>query len=121
MSQINSFEVVDYLTEARGRVTEQFTNKIVFDKYLQLLISAQVEVQQVFKNLMQLRSVDTATGAQLDIIGNIVGQDRVLLNADFYTFFGFQGALKAGTFGDVNSPGVGSMFLNFGRDRKSVV
>lgn len=110
----NPFEEVDYLEEARERVTEQFKDKVIFDKYLQLLLNGQVEIQKAFKDLMQLRSLDTATGAQLDIIGNIVGQERVLLNADFYNFFGFQGAIKASSFGDVSTPSVGGMFYDYG-------
>ena len=53
---LNPFIEQDYLSEARERVTEQFkydpvsdTGAKVFDKYLQLLINAQVEIQKVFK------------------------------------------------------------------------
>ncbi len=108
------FEEQEYLEVARSRVTEQFKDKVIFDKYLQLLIYAQTELQDVFKQLLQMRDLDTATGAQLDVIGRIVGQDRVLINADLYTFFGFQGALKAGSFGEVGNNLVGSRFLDFG-------
>lgn len=119
---LNPFIEQDYLSEARERVTEQFkydpvsdTGAKVFDKYLQLLINAQVEIQKVFKDLMQLRSLDTATGAQLDVIGRIVGQERILLNADFYDFFGFQGAIKAASFGELGNPSVGGLFYDFGK------
>jgi hypothetical protein len=106
----------NYLETARSRTTEQFKleNAPVFDRYLQLLIAAQEEIQEVFKDLLQLRDLDNATGAQLDVIGRIVGQDRVLLNADLYTFFGFQGALKAASFGEYGSTLYGGKFLNFG-------
>lgn len=114
MSELNPFIEVDYLEEARSRYTEQFKSKDVFDRYVQLLITAQTELSSVFKDLMQLRSIDTAEGEQLDNIGRIVGQDRVLLNSDFYDFFGFVGAGKADTFGDVNDTSVGSTFYNFG-------
>lgn len=111
---ISPFIEEDYLEVARSRVTEQFKGKVVFDKYLQLLIAAQVEIQSVFKDLMQLRSLDTATGEQLNILGRIVGQDRVLLNSDLYNFFGFQGALKAGSMGTLEDPSVGSIFYSLG-------
>ncbi|MNQ58990.1 hypothetical protein D3C85_732100 [compost metagenome] len=114
MSDINPFVEVDYLEEARSRFTSQFEDKVVFDKYVQLLIAAQTELSSVFKDLMQLRSIDTATGAQLDILGQIVGQDRVLLNADFFEFFGFLGVDKANSFGDIDDPTVGSFFYDFG-------
>jgi len=78
----NEFEIVDYLAEARTRVTEQFKTDShpVFDHYLQLLIEGKTELQEVFRQLMQERSLDTAIGAQLDQLGEIVGQSRTLVN-----------------------------------------
>jgi len=111
---ITPFTEVQYLEEARDRVTEQFKDKTVFDKYLQLLIDQQDSIQQVFKDLIQKRSIDEATGATLDIIGEIVGQPRELISADLFNFFGFQGALKADTFGDFGLPQIGSKFLDYG-------
>lgn len=107
-------EEIEYLEIARSRVTEQFKDKEVFDKFLQLLIHSQEELQEVYIGLLQLRDLDSAEGEQLNVIGRIVGQDRVLVNADLYTFFGFQGALKAGSFGETGNNLVGSRFLDFG-------
>lgn len=104
----------DYLATARTEVTEQFKNKIIFDKYLQLLIDQQEELQNVFKQLLQQRSIDEAVGAQLDIIGDIVGQPRELISVDLFDFFGFQGALKAGSFGDLNNASVGALMWDYG-------
>lgn len=111
---ITPFYEEDYLGVARSRITEQFKDKEVIDRFLQLLIFAQTELQSVFKDLMQLRSLDTATGEQLNILGRIVGQDRVLLNSDLYDFFGFQGALKAGSMGTLEDANVGSIFYSLG-------
>lgn len=111
---ITPFYEEDYLGVARSRITEQFKDKEVIDRFLQLLIFAQTELQTVFKDLMQLRSLDTATGEQLNILGRIVGQDRVLLNSDLYDFFGFQGALKAGSMGTLSNPNIGSIFYSLG-------
>lgn len=110
---VNEFDTVPYIEEARERVTYQFTDKPVFDKYLQLLILGQVEIQEALKQVMQLRSIDTARGAQLDIIGEIVGQDRELLNANLFDYFGFMGALNAQSFGDLNNP-AGGRFYSYG-------
>lgn len=108
------FTDIDYLSEARDRVTEQFKNKEVLDKYLQLLINQQEQIQQVFKDLLQKRSIDEATGAQLDIIGEIVGQPRELISVDLYSFFGFQGAPNADSFGELGSNVIGGIFYDFG-------
>ena len=91
----NAFTEIDYLAEGRGRVTEQFKNKPVFDAFLKLVMDYLNELQTVYKDLMQLRSINTATGAQLDLIGNIVGQPRTLVNYDAFPYFGFDGATAA--------------------------
>lgn len=105
---------LDHLQIARDRVTQQFKDKGVIDKLLQLLIDEQEELEDLFKALLQQRSIDEAVGAQLDIIGEIVGQPRELISVDLFDFFGFQGALKAGSMGDVNNPAVGARWYNFG-------
>lgn len=108
------FTSIDYLEEARERVTYQFKEKEVFDKYIQLVIEQQTQLQNVFKDLLQKRSIDTATGVNLDIIGEIVGQPRELISADLFTFFGFEGALGADTFGNGLNSILGGKFFNFG-------
>lgn len=121
---INPFIEQDYLAIARSRVTEQLKydpetgeGKDIFDRYLQLLLDEKIELQSTFKDLMQLRSLDTATGVNLDVIGEIVGQERTLLNVDIFEFFGFQGVPNAGSFGDVDYPQVGSIFYDSNNPR----
>lgn len=112
---MNQFEMVDYLEEARSRVTSAWEGKVVFDKYVQLLIHAQTELASVFRDLMQLRSIDTATGEQLNIIGRIVGQERVLLNTDLYEFFGFLGTDRVQGFGELGDTSYGAPFAEYGK------
>lgn len=111
---VNPFTEVDYLAQARSRVTEQFKNKPIFDKYVQLLLTNKLEASAVLRQLMQLRSIDTAQGVQLDIIGDIVGQPRVLLTADQFKFFGFQGAPNAGSMRSLLDASQGSPFYSLG-------
>lgn len=99
MADLIPFEMKDYLAEARARVTEQFKEKDVFDRYLQLMLNSQIEIQNTIRDLMQLRDIDTAVGAQLDVIGRIVGQERELVAAELYEYFGFQGAVGAQSMG----------------------
>lgn len=114
MSEINDFTIYDYLQEARERVTEQFKDKDIFDRYLQLLISEKTEIQEVFRQLMQLRSIDTATGAQLDIIGDIVGQPRELIDTALISYFAFLGYPTAASYGDLNNSAVGGLYYSYG-------
>lgn len=107
---IPDFIEFDYLEEARDRVTEQFKEKDVFDKYLQLLIDQQESIQQVFKDLIQKRSIDEATGVTLDVIGEIVGQPRELIAVDLFNWFSFQGVPIEGSFGDLSDTTLGNRF-----------
>jgi len=111
---IPEYTEVDYLSEARSRVTQQFKNKEVFDKYLQLLITELGNISTSIKEVLQLRGLDEAKGAQLDVIGRIVGQDRILLQAELYEWFGMQNALNAQSFGDADNTSVGGLFYDFG-------
>lgn len=106
---------VDYLEQARDRITSQHRDQPVIDRYLQLLIAEQGDIQDVMKDLLQLRSIGTASGEQLDILGRIVGQSRELLEADVYTYFGFQGVPNAGGFGEIGNTTVGSLFWELDR------
>lgn len=114
----NPFNIEDYLAVARSRVTQQFmldsdeSGAQVFDKYLQLLLGGKIELQEVFRQLMQERSIDTAVGAQLDIIGEIVGQPRELIDTALLTFFAFDGYPDAKSYGDLNNPSVGGPYYD---------
>lgn len=117
MSEVNLFQIEQYLDVARSRVTEQFRYDVqeqsgakVFDKYLQLLLGGKVELQEVFRQLMQDRSIDTAAGAQLDIIGEIVGQPRELIDTALLTYFAYLGYPDAESYGDLNNSGVGGFY-----------
>lgn len=116
---INEFEIPDYLSEARSRYTEQFRypEKPIFDKYVQTLLGGKIELLEVFRQLMQERSLDTAVGVNLDNIGEIVGQPRTLLSVDIFEFFGFRGVPNAGTFGDFYDPSVGAVFYDSNNPR----
>lgn len=112
MADIIPFEIKDYLVEAKARVTEQFLSADIFNRYVELLIESQTLIQQTLKDLMQLRDVDTATGTQLDVIGRIVGQERELIAAELYEFFGFVGAPLAQPMGAIGSP-LGGIFYSY--------
>lgn len=107
-------EFTNYLERLRSLVTFQFENSPVFDKYLQLMGVGIEELKEVYRDLLELRSIDTAIGVQLDIIGKIVGQDRTLVDVNLLEFFGFEGEFQAGSFGDVYDPSVGAILYSMG-------
>jgi hypothetical protein len=112
VSELNPFVSEEFLDVARSRVTEQFKQKPVYDKYLQLLLSGKIELQNTIQDTMQLRSIDSAVGAQLDVIGEIVGRPRGLVTSDLFYYFGFEGAAQAETFGSTTDPTVGGQWYS---------
>lgn len=104
------FVETDFLQEAKRRFTEQFKDKPVFEAYIKIVTDELEELQQVYKDLMQLRDLDSAVGTQLDNIGAIVGQPRVLVDYSLFTYFGFDGAAQSETFGTLSDSGIGGYF-----------
>lgn len=103
------FVETDYLTVARSRYTQQFKDKPVFDAYIKIVIQEIEELQAAFKDLKQLRDLDSAVGVQLDVIGDIVGQPRVLVDFTLFPFFGFledSSALGFSSLADPTSGGI---------------
>lgn len=113
MADIIPYKEEDYLKEMRDRTTFAFEQSVVFDKYLQLFNAGVDEIQAALKQLMQERSIDTAVGKQLDIIGDIVGQPRELVDSDFIPYFGFDGAFEAQSYGDLNDPKLGGYYWDY--------
>lgn len=54
------------------------------EKLIATLATPFQSLENMLQDLLTLRSIDTATGAQLDVIGKIVGQARNGLNDDDY-------------------------------------
>ena len=104
---MGSITEVDYLTQARSRYTQQFKNKPIFDAHINIFITEITEIQDMLQDLIGLRSLETAVGSQLDMIGAIVGQPRALVNFTLFPFFGFDGASQAQTFGSLYDAALG--------------
>ena len=105
------FSVKDYITTARTRYTSQFENKPNFDKWMSILIAEAQEAQNVALSILTLFDIDNSVGAQLDNIGDIVGQPRELVGLETYGFFGFENDASALTFGSLSN-GNGGYFYS---------
>lgn len=110
----NEFQTEQYLDIARARITDEFRGKPVMDKYLKLLIEGKSELQDVMEDVMTLRSLDTAVGVQLDVIGIIIGRPRGLVYSELFEYFGFQGATQGGSYGSVTDPSIGAPWYSIG-------
>ena len=105
------FEIVDYQTQADTYYTGVFKDDLVFDAIIKSLV-APLQDYQVFLNEYNntYLDIDSSIGAQLDIIGGIVGQPRQLINYFSDPYFGFVGAAGAQSFGTTSDGTVGGVW-----------
>lgn len=103
-----SFDIVDYQEMATSRYTDLFKGDVVFDAVVKSLIAPLQSYQIFLKDFHDnFLDIDNSFGQQLDIIGGLVGQPRVLLNFLTDPYFGFKGAANAKSFGTAVNSGVG--------------
>ncbi len=97
------FENIDYLSVARSRYTDQFKDSVNFDILMIVWMMGYQEIQETLLSLITIKDVDAATGVQLDVIGDIVGQPRTLENIDATGYFGFYSDPGAQPFGSLST------------------
>jgi len=79
---------VEQLTRSRSRMLWEFGNSPVLDQLVQALSFEVQDLHDANFDTLELRSLAKAAGVQLDTIGKIVGQERVLFNAAIKVWFG---------------------------------
>jgi len=107
-------EPIDHLVLAESRLATQFTEAVNLIGYLKALLVEANNLEDVFTSLLTDRWIDTSVGEQLDILGDIVGQPRILIDATQLFYFGFDPDPGAESLGDINNPGVGGRFRAIG-------
>jgi hypothetical protein len=80
-------QITDHVDAALARTPQQFKGKDNFEDLLTAGATEAQNVEDAFWDLFTLRFLDTAEGAQLDILGAIVGQDRGGLDDDDYLVY----------------------------------
>ena len=85
--------------------------------HVQALYAPMNALDSALQQLTQLYNLESAVGAQLDGIGSIVGQKRIVSNALYLAFFGYQGQIAGRGYGVApyryaNQTYTGSVTLN---------
>lgn len=96
-------QVKDYAEIARTRITEQFKGKENIDRLMRMWLEGYQEIQEVILELFGVLDIDSARGEQLEIIGEIVGQPREVVEIDVTGYFGFEGNTAAKSFGSLDN------------------
>ena len=74
--------ILDHLIRARKRVIEQFKELPIFDALLEALMIPVQELEDVFFNMTDQRSIFTGVGYQLDLWGQMLDKPRNGLTDD---------------------------------------
>lgn len=87
---------IDYASLAKSRYTSVFAKDPVFDAIIQTIIEYKMKTQDLYINFADtILDIDKSTGNNLDLIGSIVGQPRVLVDFSIDKYFGFLGNPRA--------------------------
>ena len=103
--------ILDHKVIFRQRLLEQFKSSENLIALIDALIEGQGELETVLDQLLTQRGIDSAIGVQLDIIGEIVGQPRTILDTTGLKFFGYAGAAgDIDGYGTVTDPTIGARY-----------
>ncbi|QIW91553.1 hypothetical protein vBAbaMD22_40 [Acinetobacter phage vB_AbaM_D22] len=87
---------IDYASLAKSRYTSLFAKDPVFDAIVQTIVEYKMNTQDLYINFANtILDIDKSTGNNLDLIGSIVGQPRVLVDFSVDKYFGFLGNPRA--------------------------
>lgn len=109
-----TLETIDYQSESKGRVTSIFKESPLYLALIDSIVTPYVNQQTDFlKYSDNLLNIDFAERFQLDFIGWIVGQSRVLVSFNTEPYFGFEGSYQSETFGTAADPAVGGYWNSY--------
>jgi Protein of unknown function (DUF2612) len=72
----NPYYIPDHVARAQSLLIEQFKRKERIRALVAVYVAPLQELEDVFSDLYRLRDISSASGAQLDTLGEIVGQPR---------------------------------------------
>ncbi len=93
-------ENFNHIENALGRLATQYTEAETFKSYISALLAEDQNLEFETCEVIDKRNIDDAEGDVLDAIGELVGQDRVLVDSTTLGWFGFQTATGAQGFDD---------------------
>jgi len=105
-----TIEKIDNIELGVSRLVTQFREATNFINYIKALLREADTLEEISCQLLEDRYLATALGRQLDIIGEIVGQPRILIDSTAFEYFGFTGAIGANSFGTLTNPTIGARF-----------
>jgi len=105
-----SYEKIDHIKLAESRLATQYKESVNLIAYIKKLLYESDTLEQVFADIISKRYLENAIGVQQDIVGALVGQPRILIDASMLSYFGFEGDANSQSFGDINNNTIGGGF-----------
>ena len=104
---------IDYEKQVVSNSSELFKNSPIVSAFLEsIAMYLNQQQKDLFWMCENILNLEQANGWQLDLIGQIVGQERLLASFDTGVYFGFKGSYQSETFGDLNDSSVGGYWYN---------
>lgn len=97
---------MDYTT----LITSEHADKPKFVAIVQTVAGAICDVTSLIQSMPQTFDLDVAVGAQLDILGQWIGQPRSVGGVLTLGYFGFSDNVAAANFGEENNAAIGGRF-----------
>ena len=103
---------IDHIATALDRMAIEYGSAVKLRALVSAYAGQANEIEQALQDCLSQRTVDTATGDTLDVIGDIVGIGRTVFDVNTYGFFGFADDPDSNTlgFGELGSPLIGGIF-----------
>ena len=98
----------------KDEVATQYRQSQKLLGYIAALLRDHDQLDSLFILICDRLNIDTQTGKNLDVIGEIVGASRGVISADGIAFFGFAPHPQARSFGNKNNLSVGGRFRSKG-------
>jgi hypothetical protein len=95
-------------------ITSQHNQKPNFMALVNAITAGIGDVTRSIQSMQTAFDLDTAVGKQQDIVGQWVGQNRVVADVILPTFFGFGDDASALTFGELGDTSIGGVFYELG-------
>ncbi len=105
-------DIINHETKSLSRLVTQFKESPNLINYVRNFLTESQTLENTFHDLLDSRWIETAEGYQLDVLGAIVGQARVIIEGSIFSYFGFLGSPNADSFGDINNSSLGSPFAS---------
>ena len=99
---------IDHKVLALSRIALQYQNSPKFKAWVQGVMTAAENLEQVMQKTQLQSDIDEAEGVNLDVLGIILGRDRIIPEAipvGFFGFFAQPGVLPYGKEGDPSKGG----------------